>query len=87
VTKTTPAAVLEAQRHLLVRRRELFGRLAALRALRVPVPDYRGFSLLTAWRSLTFARQASIFFGTVRRALRRRWLHRRPLGLTRESLV
>jgi coenzyme F420 hydrogenase subunit beta len=61
------AAIQPGQRE---RRRALWARLAALRLLGRPVPDYRGLQLLAAARQNPIARNLKNFFGTLRRALR-----------------
>ena len=68
-----PERVLAAQKNLLSRHRELFGRLLALRLLGIPVPRYLGFSLFSGWMGLPPARKLRTIAGTLRRALRRRW--------------
>ncbi|MBN1508504.1 MAG: Coenzyme F420 hydrogenase/dehydrogenase, beta subunit C-terminal domain [Sedimentisphaerales bacterium] len=62
-----------SQQSLLRRRQELWGRLAALRLLRVPVPRFGGFSLLANWMALPVAGKTRSILGTVRRALQRGW--------------
>ena len=69
----SPSAVLAAQTHLLRRRRELFGRLLALRLLGIPTPNFRGFSLLRGWLKLPFSGKLRTLAGTLRRAVRRGW--------------
>ena len=73
-----PERVLVAQKNLLGRRHELFGRLVALRLLGIPVPRYLGFSLVSAWMRLPLGRKFRTVAGTVRRALLRRWWTRGP---------
>lgn len=62
-----------SQQSLLQRRRQLWGRLQALRLLGVPVPHYRGFSLLANWASLPILGKLRSVFGTIRRAHQRGW--------------
>jgi len=68
-----PDTLPRSQRALLQRRRHLWGRLLALRAFRVPVPRYRGFSLLTNWRTLPARDKIRSVFGTVCRIHQRKW--------------
>ncbi len=76
---TGPQAVFAAQPNLLARRREIFGRLLAMRAFLVPIPRFRGFSLLRGWKSLPPGRKIRSVLGTARRiALRSMW-RRRPV--------
>lgn len=66
-------AVVAGQSSLLGRRRELAGRLAALRILHIPVPHYIGFQLRRTWRHLPWRRRIRVVLGTLRRALLRGW--------------
>ena len=69
--------VFAAQSNLLQRRRELLGRLLALRLFMIPVPHFGGFSLFRSWRQLPLATQARTFLGTVKRIVKRRlWLRK-----------
>jgi coenzyme F420 hydrogenase subunit beta len=70
--------IRRAQEQLLARRTQLFGRLLAMRFLMLPTPLFTGFSLLSAWRTLSFLRQARIVVGTLRRLLRQRRWRRSP---------
>jgi coenzyme F420 hydrogenase subunit beta len=78
VAPAGPSAVLAAQSSLLQRRRELFGRLLAMRLLGIPTPKFRRFSLLHSWVRLPLVRQVRTITGTLRRAIVRRWWKRRP---------
>jgi coenzyme F420 hydrogenase subunit beta len=75
----TSAAVLAAQKNLLQRRREIFGRLLAMRLLLVPTPKFRGFSLLRSWMREPLSVQVLSFLGTLRRLVLRGLWRRRPL--------
>lgn len=70
------ARVLAAQKNLLRRRSEIFGRLTALRLLTIPTPRYRGFGLFESWANTGVRSWASTIAGTVRRAVRRGWFKR-----------
>jgi coenzyme F420 hydrogenase subunit beta len=72
----SPQTVLAAQENLLGRRRELFGRLLALRLLGIPAPQFSGFSLFRSWIRLSVGRQFKTIAGTVRRAVIRGWWKR-----------
>jgi coenzyme F420 hydrogenase subunit beta len=69
--------VLAAQTSLLSRRRELFGRLFALRLLGIPTPRCVNFFLLKSWLRLPLRRQVETVTGTLRRAVVRGWWRRR----------
>jgi coenzyme F420 hydrogenase subunit beta len=73
-----PGRVVAAQKDLLARRREIFGRLAALRVAGAPVPEFRGFSLFRSWVSTGPRRWTATFGGTLRRVVQREWYRRRP---------
>ena len=79
LTLATPENVLAAQPNLLQKRRELFGRLAALRLFGVPVPTFRGFSLIRGWMRLSLLHRTRTFFGTAKRIIIRGLWRRRPL--------
>jgi coenzyme F420 hydrogenase subunit beta len=64
-------AVLAAQSNLLQKRRQMFGRLLAMRLLLVPVPRFKGFSLLRSWLCLPFGEQVRSIFGTMVRIVQR----------------
>lgn len=79
LTRVGPEAVLASQPSLLGRRRELFGRLLALRLLLRPAPRFAGFSLYRSWRRLPAGRRARTVAGTLVRALQRGQWRRRAL--------
>ena len=72
------SAVLSAQTDLLARRRELFGRLLAMKLLLMPTPRFAGFSLLRSWIRLPLLEKARTVLGTLRRLVRRGLWRRRP---------
>lgn len=78
LTSASSENVLAAQPGLLRKRRELFGRLAGLRLLRVPVPQFQGFSLVRSWMSLPLSRKARTLLGTIKRVITRRLWRRKP---------
>lgn len=71
------AAVLEAQKNLLRRRRELHGRLSALRTVWMKTPRFEGFGLRESFRKLPLRLRARVFAGTLRRAIQRGWWNTR----------
>ena len=79
--QVSPCMIYDAQRSLLLKKRELFGRLLALKLLGIPTPTYRGFSLFRSWMRLPLRDKARTIAGTFRRALTRNW--RKPLSLRR----
>lgn len=69
-------AMFDAQPNLLQRRRDIQGRLLALRAVGLPVPKFDGFSLQYSWRQAGFKNKAKTVIGTMRRAIQRDWWRR-----------
>jgi len=67
--------VIEAQ-GLVTRRKEVFGRILAMKVLGIPTPAYKGFSLFKAWRHNSFIKQVKIVLGTLRRLIQRGLWHR-----------
>ena len=82
----TSAAVLAAQKNLLGRRREIFGRLLAMRLLLIPIPQFSGFSLLPSWMEQPISVQVRSFLGTLRRLVLRGLWHPRPLFSSAKTL-
>jgi coenzyme F420 hydrogenase subunit beta len=85
LTPATAANVLAAQPNLLQKRRELFGRLAALQMCLVPVPSFRGFSLLRAWMCLPLSRKARTLLGTIKRVITRGLWRRKRMSFAQSS--
>lgn len=71
--------VMAAQKNLLARRREIFGRLLGMKLLGVPVPKLEGFSLLRGWASLPLKHKARTVAGTMTRWVQRGKWRRQPL--------
>jgi coenzyme F420 hydrogenase subunit beta len=68
--------VLKAQPDLLQRRRQLYGRLLVFKALGIPIPRYKGYSLRYSWSKLPLSRKMRIIAGTFKRVLLRGWWKR-----------
>jgi len=62
----------QAQKNLLRRREELYGRLLAMRFAGVPAPRYSGFSLKNTWAGFSTVNRARIFLGTLKRIMKYR---------------
>jgi coenzyme F420 hydrogenase subunit beta len=75
-----PQVVIAAQENLLRRRKELFGRLLAMKLLLVPTPSFTGFSLFQAWVKLPFSRRLRTVAGTLKRVLTRGLWKRRSVS-------
>jgi coenzyme F420 hydrogenase subunit beta len=77
--RTDSSQVFSAQSNLLARRREIFGRLAAMKLLGVPTPRLAGFSLFRSWRRLPLRMKARTVAGTVARLVQRGRWRRQPV--------
>jgi coenzyme F420 hydrogenase subunit beta len=75
-------AVLSAQTNLLARRREIFGRLLAMKLLLIPMPRLIGFSLFRSWIRLPLLEKVRTVVGTYRRLVQRGLWRRRPFFTT-----
>lgn len=76
---------LNSQRNLIRKRGSVWGRLLALRLLRLPAPDLHGFSLLENWMKLSLLEKAQSTMGTVRRIVERKLYH--PLRILESEVV
>jgi coenzyme F420 hydrogenase subunit beta len=83
----TSAAVLAAQENLLQRRREIFGRVLALRMFGIPAPRFVNFSLFHSWIRQPLGIQLRTVLGTIRRVFRRRLWRKQPLQIPTGSLA
>jgi coenzyme F420 hydrogenase subunit beta len=72
-------AVFAGQPNLLQRRREIFGRLLAMRLLLVPIPKFVRFSLFRSWVRLPFFTKVRTVLGTLKRLIFRDLWRRRPV--------
>jgi len=71
--RADPFKVAASQQSLLQRRQQLWGRLWAMRLMGVPVPRYRGFSLLANWMQLSLKKKVLSMAGTFVRIVQRKW--------------
>ena len=67
--------VLDGQ-ELTNKRREIFGRLFAMRLMLIPIPHYEGFSLYKAWSINNLSKKIFIILGTLKRIIKRSLWHR-----------
>ena len=79
IEQVEPNVLSRSQKALLKRRSHLWGRLLALRAMRIPVPHFEGFCLFSNWRDLSAGEKIRSIAGTFKRALQRGW--KKPLRL------
>jgi coenzyme F420 hydrogenase subunit beta len=66
-----------SQKSLQDKRSHLFGRLAAMRTMLIPIPSYDGFSLFRNWCSLSLIDKVFSILGTFKRIIVKKWW--RPL--------
>jgi coenzyme F420 hydrogenase subunit beta len=66
-------------RYLIRKRKSLFGRLFAMRAMMVPVPRFQGIPLFPLWRTLSADEKARSVLGTAKRIFKRGLWHRNTL--------
>lgn len=78
--KVTLEVLPASQKALLNKRQNLFGRLLAMRIMRIPIPVYVGFSLFRNWLRLSTIKKIRSFGGTLKRIISRGWM--RPLRPT-----
>ncbi len=71
--KARPAVLAASQKALLNKRRNLWGRMLAMRLMRIPVPHFEGFSLFSNWRELSVSGKARSIAGTFKRIIQRNW--------------
>jgi coenzyme F420 hydrogenase subunit beta len=74
----TPDNVFAAQKNLLTRRTEIFGRFVGLKLFGIPLPRFSGFSLVRSWLRLPLGRKVKTILGTAKRVMVRRLYVRRP---------
>ncbi len=75
--RSNTQAVFAAQ-GLPERRKELFGRLLAIKLLFIPTPEFKGFSLFSVWKRNTLHMKIKTIAGTIKRLLLRGLWHRNP---------
>ena len=68
-----PDILPRSQKSILSRRRHLWGRLLAMRAMLVPTPRFRGFSLVANWHNLPMLKRLHGIGGTLWRIISRKW--------------
>lgn len=83
--KVRPAVLPASQQSLLKKRRMLFGRLLGMRMMFIPTPRFKGFSLLSNWRQLSWSDKLRSVLGTLRRIVSRGWLI--PMKAGRDILI
>ncbi len=62
-----------SQRELQFKRGAIWGRVLTLKALGIPAPRFRGFSLFRNWLRIPFGHQLRSIVGTLRRAIKRKY--------------
>lgn len=65
--------IFRSQKNLLGKRQAIWGRLLAMKLLRVPYPDLRGFHLFQNWLDLPVKDKIKSILGTARRIIQRNY--------------
>jgi coenzyme F420 hydrogenase subunit beta len=68
-------SVLHSQKNLIRKRGAIGGRIATMRALGLPAPELKGFSLFRSWVRLSWMDKVRSVLGTARRAIGRGYRH------------
>jgi coenzyme F420 hydrogenase subunit beta len=68
--------LMESQRNLLKKRREIWGRCLSFRVCGLPHPRYDGNRLLRGWLKIGLKRQAATILGTFKRIITRNYFRR-----------
>jgi coenzyme F420 hydrogenase subunit beta len=79
-----PEILAKSQKNLLGKRREIWGRLLALKMFGIPAPKYHGFPLYQNWKELPIKDKARSILGTVRRIIQRKYY--KPLDYKNKAL-
>ena len=73
IEQVEPNVLSRSQKALQRRRSDLWGRLLALRTMRIPVPHFEGFYLFSNWRDLSAGKKFRSIAGTFKRIIQRNW--------------
>jgi coenzyme F420 hydrogenase subunit beta len=73
---SSPEEVIKAQ-GMVQRRKEVFGRLWAMRACLIPTPKFIGFPLFQAWLEISLSKKTRSILGTLKRIFRRNLWYRK----------
>lgn len=79
--RARPEVLAASQKALLNKRRNIFGRLLAMRIRRIPMPHFEGFLLYSNWRDLSMSEKTRSIVGTFKRIFQRNWT--KPLKVLR----
>lgn len=71
--------VYTSTKSLINKHREIFGRLVAMKAICIPVPEYAGYSLYKKWLGLTQERKIRSIIGSVKKLYKRKAWRRKGL--------
>lgn len=74
--RATTGVLNASQKSLLNKRRNLYGRLLAMKLVGIPTPDYSGFPLRENWRGLPMRGRMRSIGGTIKRIVQRGWMKR-----------
>jgi coenzyme F420 hydrogenase subunit beta len=76
--RSTPEIIDRSQLNLLGKRQQIWGRLLAMKLLRIPYPRLEGFHLFENWKRLPPKTKMKSILGTMRRIIRRNYF--RPVA-------
>lgn len=71
--KGNPEIIFLSQKKLLNKRQAIWGRLLAMKLLRIPYPRLEGFHLFENWLALPLKEKARSIFGTMKRIIQRKY--------------
>jgi coenzyme F420 hydrogenase subunit beta len=73
IKKVKPHSLPDAQRNVLNRRCEIYGRLITMKLFNIPIPIYHNIPLKNNWKTLNIKNKLKTVLSTVRRIFIRRW--------------
>lgn len=71
--KADPEIIYKSQKNLLGKRQAIWGRILAMKLMRIPVPKLEGFYLFENWLDLPLKEKVRSVIGTLRRIIQRKY--------------
>jgi coenzyme F420 hydrogenase subunit beta len=65
--------LISSQKNILVKKRNIYGRILALKTFGLPYPKYEGYFLKESWHTLSLIDKCNCFLQTIKRIVRRRY--------------
>ena len=78
-----PEIIYQSQKNLLGKRQAIWGRLLAMKLLRIPYPKLEGFHLFENWLDLPFKEKVKSILGTAKRIVQRNYF--KPLDYSNKN--